>query len=71
MKRTWTIVGVAEGAVSKNPVVRALTAALGPSVAKTLEREEFTGKKDQLVDFPSFGKLKKSYITVFRFDSAT
>ena len=44
------ILGVLEGASTKDGVLGELSRALGPAFAKALKREEFTGKKDQTLD---------------------
>jgi leucyl aminopeptidase len=52
------VVGVPEGSSPKSGILAALGKALGPSVAKAVKREEFTGKKDQTLDFATNGAIK-------------
>jgi leucyl aminopeptidase len=56
------VIGVAEGALQRSAAVESLSKALGPVVAKTLKRDEFTGKKDQMVDFSTGGALKPARV---------
>lgn len=52
------VVGIAEGAPLRGGVVAALTKALGSIVQRTFKREEFIGKRDQLVDFATNGAVR-------------
>src|SRR4029079_15774052 len=52
------ILGVPEGAERKDGVLGELAKELGPSMARALKREEFTGKKDQAVELATAAKLK-------------
>lgn len=58
------VIGVVEGASSKAGVLGRLSKALGPIVARTLKREEFTGKKDQSVEFATNGQLKPARVVL-------
>ena len=40
------VIGVSEGASTKEGVLAELEKALGPVVSRVVKREEFTGKKD-------------------------
>jgi leucyl aminopeptidase len=51
-------VPVAEGASVKAGPLATLAESLGSIVQKVVKREEFTGKKDQSIDFVSNGQLK-------------
>ena len=66
-----TIVTVSEGASIKAGPLATLAKALGSSVAKTLKKEEFTGKKDQSVEFASNGGLKTARVVVSGLGSGT
>lgn len=63
-------VPVAEGASVKSGVLATLAAALGPIVQKVVKREEFTGKKDQSLDFVSNGQLKVARVHLTGLGSA-
>ncbi|MFO0755231.1 MAG: leucyl aminopeptidase [Byssovorax sp.] len=52
------VLGVPEGATMKDGVLGDLAKHLGPTMAKTLKREEFTGKKDQSVELHPHGEVK-------------
>jgi leucyl aminopeptidase len=58
------VIGVPEGAKVEDGVLAQLAAALGPVVAKNLKRDEFTGKKDQVADFPTNGAIKPGRVVV-------
>lgn len=58
------VIGVLEGASPRAGVLGTLSKALGPVVARTLKRDEFTGKKDQSVEFATNGALKPSRIVL-------
>ena len=49
------VLGVAEGSTMKEGPLGELAKALGPSMAKAVKREEFTGKKDQQLDLAVCG----------------
>jgi leucyl aminopeptidase len=44
------VLGVKEGASQKEDALGELAKAIGPSLAKLLKREDFTGKKDQTIE---------------------
>ncbi len=56
------VIGVAEGASHKVGSLAALAKALGPVVQRTLKREEFSGKRDQVVEFATNGQLKPAKV---------
>jgi leucyl aminopeptidase len=57
------VLGVPEGSPMKEGPLGELAKALGPSMAKAVKREEFTGKKDQQLDLPLAGSdLKPSRV---------
>jgi len=64
------VIGVAEGASPKAGVLGRLGKALGPIVQRTLKREEFTGKKDQSVEFATNGQLKPARVVLLGLGSA-
>jgi leucyl aminopeptidase len=49
------VLGVPEGSSFKEGALGDLSKALGPSMAKTVKREEFTGKKDQALELSTHG----------------
>src|SRR5689334_19657820 len=49
------VLGVPEGSSFKEGALGDLAKALGPSMGKTLKREEFTGKKEQMLDLSAHG----------------
>ena len=49
------VLGVPEGSSFKEGALGDLSKALGPSMAKTVKREEFTGKKDQTLELSAHG----------------
>jgi leucyl aminopeptidase len=51
------VIGVSEGASSKEGILAELEKALGPVVARAVKREDFTGKKEQTLDLPTNGAL--------------
>jgi leucyl aminopeptidase len=59
-----TIVVVPEGSTTKSGPLATLSKALGPVVAKMLKRDEFTGKKDQSIEFTTNGLLKPARVLV-------
>lgn len=58
------VIGIVEGASPKAGVLAALSKALGPVVARTLKREDFTGKKDQSVELVGNGQLKAARVVL-------
>jgi leucyl aminopeptidase len=44
------VIGVPEGATTKEGILAELEKALGPAVSRAVKREDFTGKKDQTLD---------------------
>jgi len=52
------VIGVPEGASAKEGILGEMTKRLGPTVAKILKREDFTGKKDQTVEIPCTDEVK-------------
>ncbi len=60
------VLGVPEGSTIKEGVLGELGKALGPSMAKALKREDFTGKKDQTVELTAGGSdLKPAKVLLF------
>lgn len=51
------VIGVSEGASTKEGILAELEKALGPVVARAVKREDFTGKKDQTLDLSTNGAL--------------
>ncbi|MFT3765009.1 MAG: leucyl aminopeptidase [Minicystis sp.] len=49
------VLGVPEGSSMKEGALGDLSKALGPSMAKAVKREEFTGKKDQTIELSTGG----------------
>ncbi len=58
------IIGVPEGASDRDGVLERLAQALGPTFTKAVKRDEFTGKKDQMLDLPTVGVLKADRVLV-------
>ncbi len=58
------VIGVVEGASPKAGALGTLQKSLGPVVARTLKREEFTGKRDQQVEIATNGALKPNRVVV-------
>jgi leucyl aminopeptidase len=52
------VLGVPEGASTGEGVLAKIAQALGDSVARQVKRDDFTGKKDQSIDFVTHGALK-------------
>ncbi|WP_437290414.1 leucyl aminopeptidase [Sorangium sp. So ce406] len=52
------VIGVPEGASTGEGVLARLVEALGEHVAHQVKRDDFTGKKDQSIDFATNGALK-------------
>ncbi|MBL9021457.1 MAG: leucyl aminopeptidase [Myxococcales bacterium] len=64
------VIGIVEGASPKAGVLATLSKALGQIVPKTLKREEFSGKKDQMVEFATNGKLKPARVVLMGLGSS-
>jgi leucyl aminopeptidase len=58
------VLTVSEGASHKAGSIAALTKALGPVVARTLKREDFTGKRDQTVELVTNGAIKAAKVVL-------
>jgi leucyl aminopeptidase len=56
------VLGVPEGASTGDGVLARLAEALGEGVARQVKRDDFTGKKDQLLDFQTHGALKPARV---------
>ena len=56
------VIGVPEGASTKEGILADLERALGPVVAKAVKREDFTGKKDQTLDLHTNDAIKASRV---------
>src|SRR5215470_8029079 len=54
------VLGVPEGATFKEGTLGDLAKALGPSLARAVKREEFTGKKDQSLEVATSGSDLKA-----------
>lgn len=52
------------GATIKAEPLAALDRALGGGLGKLVERADFSGKKDQVLEFPTFGKLPAARVIV-------
>ncbi|MFO0550811.1 MAG: leucyl aminopeptidase [Polyangiaceae bacterium] len=65
------VLGIPEGASVKGGHLAALAKALGPTFAKTLKREDFTGKKDQTLELATNGALKASRVVLMGLGGAT
>jgi leucyl aminopeptidase len=52
------VVCVAQGGLTKSPWVKALDQALGGGLVTHAKGAEFEGKQDQLLDVPTFGRIK-------------
>ncbi len=57
-------IGVALGG-KKNDALKKLTQKVGPSVTKAIKRAEFTGKKGQLCEIVTAGKVKPGSVLLF------
>src|SRR4051812_14857232 len=58
------VLGVPEGVSARGGVLGALGKAVGPSVARAIKREEFTGKKDQTIEFVTNGALRPARVVL-------
>ena len=56
------VIGVSEGATTKEGILAELEKALGPVVARAVKREDFSGKKDQTLDLTTNDALKASRV---------
>lgn len=67
LETTADVVAIAvyAGATVKDEPLASLDRALDGGLAKFLQRAEFKGKKDQVVDFPTLGKMPASRVIVF------
>ena len=65
------VVGVPEGAKIEEGFLAQLSSALGPVVARNIKRDEFTGKKDQVADFPTNGAAKPARVVVMGLGKGT
>jgi leucyl aminopeptidase len=64
------VLAVPEGASHSEGVLGDLAKALGPSFAKQLKHEEFTGKKDQSAEISGHGALKVATVLLYGTGSA-
>ena len=55
-------VGVAEGEIRRDVVVRALGKALGTSFSRLLKRSEFSGKKGQMLEVPTTSAVRPAIV---------
>ncbi len=58
-------VGIPEGTSEHEGHLAVLAKALGQTFSKAMKRDEFTGKKDQVLDLPSVGVLKADRVVLF------
>jgi leucyl aminopeptidase len=58
------IVGVAEGASTASGPLAELAKRLGPSLSRAIKRDEFSGKKDQVLDLATNDALPASRVVV-------
>lgn len=58
-------IAVYAGATIKTEPLAAIDRALDGGLGKLLERADFTGKKDQVLEFPTFGKLPAARVLLF------
>jgi leucyl aminopeptidase len=65
------VLGIPEGASLKEGVLGELARELGPTMAKALKREDFTGKKDQSALLATGGKLKASDVLLLGLGGGT
>lgn len=56
------VIGVPEGATTKDGILAALEKALGPVVSRAVKREDFSGKKDQSLDLTTNDALKAARV---------
>lgn len=56
------VLGVPEGTSPSEGLLARLEEALGGAVSKQLKRDDFTGKKDQSVDFSSYGRVQAARV---------
>ncbi len=50
---------------SEKTVLDAVDKALGGQLSKQIKKDEFKGKKDQVLSMPTFGKLKADRVTIY------
>ncbi|MRG97775.1 leucyl aminopeptidase [Polyangium spumosum] len=65
------VIGVPEGATTKEGILAKLEDALGPVVSRIVKREDFTGKKDQTLDLQTLGKLPAQRVLLVGLGKAT
>jgi len=65
------VIGVPEGATTKEGILASLEKALGPVVSRLVKREDFTGKKDQTLDLQTNGALKPHRVLLMGLGKAT
>src|SRR4051794_6603876 len=65
------VIGVPEGVSPRAGVLSALGKALGPSVARAVKREEFTGKKDQTLELVTNGAIRPQRVVLFGLGNAS
>lgn len=58
-------IGIPEGTSEHEGVLAVLAATLGQIFSKALKRDEFTGKKDQVLDLPTGGLMKADRVVLF------
>ncbi|AKT41861.1 leucyl aminopeptidase [Chondromyces crocatus] len=58
------VVGVPEGAALSESVFSRLQESLGEAVSRQLKRDDFTGKKDQSVEFTTYERIKPARVLV-------
>jgi len=65
------VIGIPEGASPRGGVLGALAKALGPVFARTIKKEEFTGKKDQVLELATQGKLRPARVVLMGLGATT
>src|SRR5690242_9320096 len=65
------VIGVPEGASHSEGVLGALASALGRTFEKAVKRDEFTGKKDQVLDLSTSGALPADRVIVIGMGKAS
>ena len=58
------VLGVPEGSPSGEGVLAKLQESLGEAVPKQLKRDDFSGKKDQSVEFTTYERVKPARVLV-------
>jgi leucyl aminopeptidase len=56
---------VQAGKAALPPALKPLDAALGGALTKIVEKEDFTGKREQSISLPTFGRLKADRVVLF------